>query len=129
MEGPRGRRNFKQGLEAISGIGGPGHLAMQYAKAMGVHIAAVDVADELFLPGSPSTTVTAITAPFHSARENQLGRSSLMQTANTQQFCADTSKSCTGACPGYGTRTDCPPLIVLAVLSVQPTEPSARANR
>jgi hypothetical protein len=33
MEGPRGRRNFKQGLEAISGIGGPGHLAMQYAKA------------------------------------------------------------------------------------------------
>jgi hypothetical protein len=51
-----------------------------------------------------------------------------MQTANTQKFCADISKSCTGPCPGYGTRTDCPPLIVLAVLSAQPTEPSAGAN-
>ncbi|MCG8419061.1 MAG: alcohol dehydrogenase AdhP [Proteobacteria bacterium] len=29
----------------ISGIGGLGHLAVQYAKAMGMHIAAVDVAD------------------------------------------------------------------------------------
>jgi hypothetical protein len=52
-----------------------------------------------------------------------------MQTANPQKFCADTSKFCTGPCPGYGTRTDCPPLIVLAVLSVQPTEPNAGANR
>jgi propanol-preferring alcohol dehydrogenase len=31
---------------AISGIGGLGHLAVQYAKAMGLHVAAVDVADE-----------------------------------------------------------------------------------
>jgi propanol-preferring alcohol dehydrogenase len=30
----------------ISGIGGLGHLAVQYAKAMGMHVAAVDVADE-----------------------------------------------------------------------------------
>ena len=30
----------------ISGIGGLGHLAVQYAKAMGLHVAAVDVADE-----------------------------------------------------------------------------------
>jgi propanol-preferring alcohol dehydrogenase len=29
----------------ISGIGGLGHMAVQYAKAMGMHVAAVDVAD------------------------------------------------------------------------------------
>lgn len=31
---------------AISGIGGLGHLAIQYAKAMGLHVAAIDVADD-----------------------------------------------------------------------------------
>jgi propanol-preferring alcohol dehydrogenase len=31
---------------AISGIGGLGHLAVQYAKAMGLHVAAVDIDDE-----------------------------------------------------------------------------------
>jgi propanol-preferring alcohol dehydrogenase len=31
---------------AISGIGGLGHLAVQYAKAMGLQVAAIDVADE-----------------------------------------------------------------------------------
>lgn len=30
----------------ISGIGGLGHVAVQYAKAMGLHVAAVDVDDE-----------------------------------------------------------------------------------
>lgn len=30
---------------AISGIGGLGHLAIQYAKAMGLHVAAVDIDD------------------------------------------------------------------------------------
>lgn len=30
----------------ISGIGGLGHVAVQYAKAMGMHVAAVDVAEE-----------------------------------------------------------------------------------
>jgi propanol-preferring alcohol dehydrogenase len=30
----------------ISGIGGLGHVAVQYAKAMGLHVAAVDVADD-----------------------------------------------------------------------------------
>ncbi len=30
----------------VSGVGGLGHLAVQYAKAMGLHVAAVDVADE-----------------------------------------------------------------------------------
>lgn len=31
---------------AISGIGGLGHLAVQYAKAMGMHVVAIDVAQE-----------------------------------------------------------------------------------
>jgi propanol-preferring alcohol dehydrogenase len=31
---------------AISGIGGLGHVAVQYAKAMGLHVAALDVTDE-----------------------------------------------------------------------------------
>ncbi|TQV81150.1 alcohol dehydrogenase AdhP [Exilibacterium tricleocarpae] len=31
---------------AISGIGGLGHLAVQYAKAMGLHVIAIDVADD-----------------------------------------------------------------------------------
>jgi propanol-preferring alcohol dehydrogenase len=30
----------------ISGIGGLGHLAIQYAKAMGLHVAAIDIADD-----------------------------------------------------------------------------------
>jgi propanol-preferring alcohol dehydrogenase len=31
---------------AISGIGGLGHLAVQYARAMGLHVAAIDVSDD-----------------------------------------------------------------------------------
>jgi len=31
---------------AISGIGGLGHMAVQYARAMGLHVAAIDVHDE-----------------------------------------------------------------------------------
>lgn len=31
---------------AISGIGGLGHLAVQYAKAMGLHVAAIDIAND-----------------------------------------------------------------------------------
>ena len=31
---------------AISGIGGLGHIAVQYAKAMGLHVAALDVTEE-----------------------------------------------------------------------------------
>ena len=31
---------------AVSGIGGLGHVAVQYAKAMGLHVLAVDVADD-----------------------------------------------------------------------------------
>jgi propanol-preferring alcohol dehydrogenase len=31
---------------AISGAGGLGHLAVQYAKAMGIHVAAIDISDD-----------------------------------------------------------------------------------
>jgi len=31
---------------AVSGAGGLGHLAVQYAKAMGMHVAAIDIADD-----------------------------------------------------------------------------------
>ncbi len=31
---------------AISGIGGLGHMAVQYAKAMGLHVVAIDIADD-----------------------------------------------------------------------------------
>ena len=31
---------------AISGIGGLGHVAVQYAKAMGLHVVALDVTEE-----------------------------------------------------------------------------------
>jgi len=31
---------------AISGIGGLGHLAVQYAKAMGLHVAAIDISND-----------------------------------------------------------------------------------
>ena len=33
-------------LVAISGVGGLGHLALQYAKIFGAHVAAIDVTDE-----------------------------------------------------------------------------------
>lgn len=44
----------------ISGIGGLGHVAIQYAKAMGLHVAALDVApDKLALAESLGAEVTA----------------------------------------------------------------------
>jgi alcohol dehydrogenase, propanol-preferring len=44
---------------AISGIGGLGHLAVQYAKAMGLHVAALDVgADKLALARSLGADLT-----------------------------------------------------------------------
>ena len=36
----------------ISGIGGLGHMAVQYAKAMGLNVAAVDVDDDKRWPGA-----------------------------------------------------------------------------
>ncbi|WP_164243398.1 zinc-binding dehydrogenase, partial [Stenotrophomonas maltophilia] len=47
---------------AISGIGGLGHVAVQYARAMGLHVAAIDIADaklELARKLGASLTVNA----------------------------------------------------------------------
>ena len=35
----------------VSGIGGLGHMAVQYAKAMGLHVIAVDIAAEKLRSG------------------------------------------------------------------------------
>jgi propanol-preferring alcohol dehydrogenase len=44
---------------AISGVGGLGHLAIQYAKAMGMHVAAIDIAnDKLALAKSLGADLT-----------------------------------------------------------------------
>ena len=43
----------------ISGVGGLGHVAIQYAKAMGLHVAAVDVGDDkLALAGKLGADIT-----------------------------------------------------------------------
>jgi propanol-preferring alcohol dehydrogenase len=43
---------------AISGIGGLGHVAIQYAKAMGLHVAAIDIApDKLALARSAGADI------------------------------------------------------------------------
>jgi hypothetical protein len=36
---------------------------------------------------------------------------------NAAKSCGANNRSCNGICSGYGTRQDCPPLIVLAVLA------------
>ena len=47
------------GWVVVSGIGGLGHMALQYAKAMGMHVAAVDVDDQkLELARQLGATVT-----------------------------------------------------------------------
>jgi propanol-preferring alcohol dehydrogenase len=46
---------------AISGIGGLGHVAVQYAKAMGLHVAAIDVAEiDAQIGGAHGVLVTAV---------------------------------------------------------------------
>ena len=40
-----------------------------------------------------------------------------MQMTTATNACAATHPQCKDECPGYGSQTVCPPLIVLAVLS------------
>lgn len=57
---------------AVSGIGGLGHMAVQYAKAMGLHVVAVDIAeDKLALARSLGADVTLNAAEIDPAREVQ----------------------------------------------------------
>lgn len=41
----------------------------------------------------------------------------MLTTSPIRSYCSTNIKSCAGSCSGYGTRTQCPPLIVIAVLS------------
>jgi hypothetical protein len=43
-----------------------------------------------------------------------------MTPESTPSTCSSPKSPCQGHCPGYGTRSSCPPLIVLAVLSTSP---------
>ncbi|MCA3536810.1 MAG: alcohol dehydrogenase AdhP [Rhodobacter sp.] len=57
---------------AISGIGGLGHMAVQYARAMGLHVVAVDVAeDKLALARSLGADLTLNAAEIDVAAELQ----------------------------------------------------------
>jgi propanol-preferring alcohol dehydrogenase len=61
---------------AISGIGGLGHMAVQYAKAMGLHVVAVDIAeDKLALARSLGAEVALNAAEVDVVQEiqSQLG--------------------------------------------------------
>lgn len=70
---------------AISGIGGLGHLAVQYAKAMGLHVAAIDVADDkLALAkelGADLTVNARTTAPGEFLKQQTGGMHGVLVTA------------------------------------------------
>lgn len=71
----------------ISGIGGLGHMAVQYAKAMGINVAAVDIDDDklaLARKLGASVTVNAATDPDPAAaikRETDGGAQGVLVTA------------------------------------------------
>lgn len=76
---------------AISGIGGLGHMAVQYAKAMGMHVVAVDVADDkLDLAKSLGADVTINATNTDPVKEvtDHLGgvHGALVTAVNTQAF-------------------------------------------
>ncbi|WP_379092017.1 zinc-binding dehydrogenase [Pedobacter sp. UC225_65] len=70
---------------AISGIGGLGHLAVQYAKAMGLHVAAIDVSDDkLALAkalGADLTVNALTTAPGEFLKKQTGGMHGVLVTA------------------------------------------------
>lgn len=70
---------------AISGIGGLGHLAVQYAKAMGLHVAAIDVSDDkLALAkalGADLTINALTTAPGEFLKKQTGGMHGVLVTA------------------------------------------------
>lgn len=56
---------------AISGIGGLGHMAVQYAKAMGFHVIAVDVADDKLARARQLGAEMTINALTHKTRSRR----------------------------------------------------------
>jgi propanol-preferring alcohol dehydrogenase len=69
----------------ISGIGGLGHMAVQYAKAMGMHVAAVDIAeDKLALArelGAELTVNAATEDPVQRIQKELKGAQGVLVTA------------------------------------------------
>ena len=60
----------------ISGVGGLGHVAIQYAKAMGLHVAAVDIGEEklgLARKLGAEVTIDAIAEDAAAKIQNELG--------------------------------------------------------
>ncbi len=53
---------------AIAGIGGLGHMAVQYAKAMGLHVVAIDVAEDKLALARSLGADAAIDAPRRGRR-------------------------------------------------------------
>ena len=48
---------------------------------------------------------------------------------STTKICPNSNQPCAGKCAGYGTRSNCPPLIVLAVLATLPVCGTGEACR
>jgi propanol-preferring alcohol dehydrogenase len=75
---------------AISGVGGLGHMAVQYAKAMGLHVLAVDVAeDKLALArklGADATVNAATDDPVAEAQHIGGMHGVLITAVSTQAF-------------------------------------------
>lgn len=75
----------------VSGIGGLGHLAVQYARAMGMQVAAVDVADEKLALAEElgaALTVNASTEPPGEAVRDAIGgvHGALVTAVSTTAF-------------------------------------------
>jgi predicted metal-binding protein len=41
-----------------------------------------------------------------------------MRSDRLTKICPNTNRPCAGKCDGYGTHSNCPPLIVLAVIAI-----------
>lgn len=46
----------------------------------------------------------------------------------TAKICPNSNRPCTGKCEGYGTSSNCPPLIVLAVLATSVSDVAGGAR-
>lgn len=61
----------------------------------------------------PLSIVTAITYISRGGYENRV----MLNPTSLRASCSSSAQTCVGSCSGYGTRSNCPPLIVIAVRS------------